>query len=153
MASLRCVLDANVCIKQFIADPLTQKVNQLLDHLTDPEARFFVPDLLYVECANTLWKYVRATLYSAEQVQADLLDLGLLNFQAISTRELISEAVQLGLSYGITAYDACYVALSKQVNAPLITLDERLVNSLSVSDYDVRLFTSFEVPPAPSELR
>jgi hypothetical protein len=31
--SLRCVIDANIAIKQFIADPLTPKVNQLLDHL------------------------------------------------------------------------------------------------------------------------
>ncbi|WP_449418119.1 hypothetical protein [Phormidium nigroviride] len=28
---LRCVLDTNICIKQFIVDPLTPKVNQLFD--------------------------------------------------------------------------------------------------------------------------
>lgn len=80
---LRCVLDTNVCIKQFIADPLTSKVNQLFDHLNDPSAEFFVPDLFYIECANTLWKYVRANLYTAEQVQADITDLKTLRFQVI----------------------------------------------------------------------
>jgi predicted nucleic acid-binding protein len=30
---LRYVLDTNICIKQFIADPLTAKVNQLFDAL------------------------------------------------------------------------------------------------------------------------
>ncbi|CBN55432.1 hypothetical protein OSCI_1900010 [Kamptonema sp. PCC 6506] len=28
---LRCVLDTNICIKQFIVDPLTPKVNPLLN--------------------------------------------------------------------------------------------------------------------------
>lgn len=55
-------MDTSVCIKQFISDPLTAKVNQLFDHLAVPQTEFFVPDLFYIECANTLWKYVRAGL-------------------------------------------------------------------------------------------
>lgn len=143
---LRWVLDTNICIKQFIVDPLTPKVNQLFDSLDDPAVEFFVPDLFYIECANVLWKYVRAKLYTAEQVQADLSDLKALRFQVTSTKELMNKAVQIGLDYGITAYDGCYVALSEQVTAPLLTLDERLVNSLRDSKFDVRLFTNFTVP-------
>lgn len=58
----------------------------------------------------------------------------------------MNKAVEIGLNYGITAYDGCYVALSEQVTAPLLTLDERLVNSLAGSKFDVRLFTNFTVP-------
>ncbi|WP_377479092.1 MAG: type II toxin-antitoxin system VapC family toxin [Microcoleus anatoxicus] len=105
---LRWVLDTNICIKQFIVDPLTPKVNQLFDCLDDPAVEFFVPDLFYIECANVLWKYVRAKLYTAEQVQADLSDLKALRFQVTSTKELMNKAVQIGLDYGITAYDGCY---------------------------------------------
>jgi len=140
------VLDTNICIKQFIVDPLTPKVNQLFDCLDDSAVEFFVPDLFYIECANVLWKYVRAKLYTAEQVQADLSDLKALRFQVTSTKELMNKAVQIGLDYGITAYDGCYVALSEQVTAPLLTLDERLVNSLTGSEFDVQLFTNFTVP-------
>ena len=140
------MLDTNICIKQFIVDPLTPKVNQLFDCLDDSAVEFFVPDLFYIECANVLWKYVRAKLYTAEQVQADLSDLKALRFQVTSTKELMNKAVQIGLDYGITAYDGCYVALSEQVTAPLLTLDERLVNSLTGSEFDVQLFTNFTVP-------
>ena len=66
-----------------------------------------------------------------------------------STKDLITEAVQISLDYGITAYDGCYVALSQQVSAPLLTLDERLVNSLTFSSFDVRLFTNFIFPTLP----
>jgi predicted nucleic acid-binding protein len=144
---LKCVLDTNVCIKLFIVDPLTLKVNQLFDCLNDPSTEFFVPDLFYVECANTLWKYVRANLYTSDRIYADLTDLKALRFQVISTKDLMTEAVQIGLDYNVTAYDGCYVALSQQVNAPLLTLDERLVNSLAASGFDVRLFTTFFLPP------
>jgi len=147
---LRCVLDTNICIKQFIADPLNSKVNQLFDHLNDPRTEFFVPDLFYIECANVFWKYVRADLYMAEQVQADLASLKALRLQVTSTKELMIAAVKIALDYGITAYDACYVVLSHQVGAPLLTLDRRLVNALINSSFDVQLFTDFLVPPLSS---
>ena len=145
-ASLKCVLDTNICVKQFIADPLTPKVNQLFDLLNNSSTEFFVPDLFYVECANVLWKYVRSNLYTADQVQADLADLKDLRFKVTSTKDLITEAIQISLNYGITAYDGCYVALSQNLGVPLLTLDERLINSLASSRFDVRLFTRFELP-------
>ncbi len=39
---LRCVVDASVCIKQFISDPLTPKVNQQFEHLANPQNEFFM---------------------------------------------------------------------------------------------------------------
>ena len=146
---LRCVVDTSVCIKQFISDPITPKVNQLFDHLALPQTEFFVPDLLYIECANTLWKYVRARLYTATEVQADLVSLKALPLRVVSTADLMAEAVTIGLVYGISAYDASYVTLSQQVNAPLLTLDEKLVRKITAAAYDIRLFNDFSVPPLP----
>ncbi len=143
---LRYVLDTNIGIKQFINDPLTPKVNQLFDLLSNPSTQFFIPDLFYIESANVLCKYVRANLYTAEQVIADLNDLKALRLQITPTQKLMVEATDIALKHGITAYDGCYVALSKRVEVPLLTLDERLFNSLMGSQFDVQLFTNFEVP-------
>jgi len=145
---LRCVVDTRVCIKQFISDPLTSKANQLFAHLANPQTEFFVPDLFYIECANTLWKYIRAGLYTAAEVQADLATLKALPLRVVSTADLMENAVSIGLTYGISAYDACYVALSQQVSAMLLTLDQRLVRSIAAA-YDVRSFNDFSVPPLP----
>ena len=60
----------------------------------------------------------------------------------------MEEAASIGLAYGISAYDASYVALSQQVGTTLLTLDQRLVDSLSGS-FNVILFNNFE-PPLPS---
>ncbi len=147
---LRCVVDASVCIKQFIPDPLSPKVDQLFAHLAVPQTQLFAPDLLYIECANTLLKYIRAGRYSATDIQADLASLRALSLSVISTAELMEEAVTIGLAYSISAYDACYVALSRQASAPLLTQDGKLVKALASTAYEVYLFNDFSVPPLPS---
>lgn len=141
--ALKCVIDTNVCMKYFIPGPLAVKVDQLLGHLAVPETEIHVPDLFYIESANAFWKYVRAGQLTATQVQANLATLKALPFQVSSTANLMEEAVNIGLTYGITAYDACYVALSQQVQAPLLTLDERLVNALVTGSYDVHFVHGF----------
>ncbi|MFB2895032.1 type II toxin-antitoxin system VapC family toxin [Aerosakkonemataceae cyanobacterium BLCC-F50] len=146
---LQCVIDANVGIKQFIADPLTPKVNQLLAHSNISNTEIYIPDLFYIEVTNIFWKYVRAGMYTAVEVQADLATLKSLSLRVVSTAELMEEAVNIAIAYGISAYDASYVALSHRVSAPLLTLDQRLVNTLTNAPYNVQLFTNFSVPPLP----
>ncbi|MBW4681103.1 MAG: type II toxin-antitoxin system VapC family toxin [Microcoleus vaginatus WJT46-NPBG5] len=146
---LRCVVDASVGIKQFVPDPLSSKVNQLFAHLTIPGTEFFIPDLFYIEIANILWKYVRAKLYAVADVPADLASVKSMSLRVTSTAELMKEAVNIAINYGISAYDASYVALSLRVTAPLLTLDQKLVNSLATAPYDVRLFTDFSIPSLP----
>lgn len=149
-ASLECVIDTNIAIKQFINDPLTEKTNQLFAHLDhDPSARFFVPDLFYIECTNVLRKYVRANLYPAESVESDLIDLKALRLISLPTKALMVEAAQISSEYAVSAYDGSYMALSHQAQVPFLTLDKRLFNSLIDSPFNVQLFTNFEVPPLP----
>ena len=52
---LHYVVDASVCMKLFVAEPMSHGADALFDHLAaDPAVRFSVPDLLSVECANVL---------------------------------------------------------------------------------------------------
>lgn len=114
---LRCVVDASVGIKKFIIDPLTPKVDQLFTHLRDSNAQLHVPDLFYIECTNIAWKYIRTGLYDVAEAQINLRYLKLLHFIVTPTADLILEALAISTAYRISAYDACYVALSQQNNA------------------------------------
>ena len=105
--------------------------------------------MFYIESANALWKYIRAGQLTATHVQASLATLKALPLRVVSTAELMEEAVNIAIAYGISAYDASYVTLSQQVSSPLLTLDQKLVNTLATAPYDVRLFTDFSVPPLP----
>jgi predicted nucleic acid-binding protein len=147
--SLKCVVDASVAIKKFIIEPLTPKVDQLFDHLNDPNSRLYIPDLFYIECTNIVWKYIRAGLYDSAEAQANLADLKFLRFTSTPTVDLMIEAIAISVAHGISAYDACYVALSRQNNVPLLTQDQRLVNTLRDTDFNIRLFADFTIPPVP----
>ncbi len=147
--SLKCIVDASVGIKKFIIEPLTPKVDQLFAHLNDPDARIYIPDLFYIKCTNIAWKYIRAGLYDSAEAQANLADLKLLRFTTTPTADLMLKALSLSIAHGISAYDACYVALSQQNNAPLLTQDQRLVNTLKNTGFDIQLFSDFVIPSVP----
>jgi predicted nucleic acid-binding protein len=144
---LSCVVDASVGVKKFIIDPLTPKVDQLFAHFTNPDASIYVPDLFYIECTNIAWKYIRAGFYSLAEAQTNLASFKALNFKAVSTADLILDALRISSTYTISAYDACYVALSQQVTAPLLTQDQKLLDRLASTEFDVCLFSDFSVPP------
>lgn len=85
------------------------------------------PHLLPVEVANVLRRAANAgeiTDDIASLAHADLLDLRV---------ELVSYDLVAGriweLRHNLTAYDAWYVGVAELLDAPLATLDQRLVSS------------------------
>jgi predicted nucleic acid-binding protein len=134
-----CVVDASVGIKLFLVESLSDRADALFDHLThSPPARFYVPDLFFIECANILWKYIRRFNYPKETAQQDVVDLIQLPLHIISTAELAEEALKLAVARHVTAYDAAYVVLSRRLSLPLVTADETLVHLLEGADLDIR---------------
>ncbi len=137
--SFDCVIDANVCIKLFLIEPLTEQATSLFAHLAgDVPARFFAPDLLYIECANVLWKYVDHYGYRVEAARQDIADILELPIIATPTYELADAALQLAAEQRIAAYDAAYVVLSQRLGLPLVTADERLLHRLRQTGLDLR---------------
>jgi predicted nucleic acid-binding protein len=146
---LRLVIDASAGIKLFLREPLSEQAVALFAHLaSDPPAHFYVPDLFFVECANILWKYVRRFGYPPEDGAEAMRALQRLRLSSVSTAELIGDAFRLSLEHGLTAYDACYLALAQRLRLPLITADERLAQALRTTPHDVRWLGDFAAPPA-----
>lgn len=144
---LALVVDASVGIQLFLREPLSPHADALFAHLAaDPPARLYVPDLFYVECANTLWKYVRRFDYPPDSARRDLLNLQGLALHPASTAILADCALDIAMAYQVTAYDACYVALSQRLDFPLITADEALVRRFKGTPYDVQWLGGFPSP-------
>ena len=136
-----CVVDASIAIKLFIEQEDSDLAESLLLRLSgNPPARFAVPDLFYVECANVFWTYVQQTVV---QAQLSLQRLKALNLQVYPLSELLEEALEVAIAYRISVYDACYVVLSLYVQCPLITADRKLLRSLVDSPYSLLLLSDF----------
>ena len=133
------VVDASVVAKLFVPEPLSDRAQALLDRaMADPLTSLLVPALLYVECANVLWKYVRRLDYPTNRAIQDMASLLKLPLEVRPTTELAEDAIDIAIGFDITAYDACYVALAKRLGVPLVTADERLVRKFAGKEIDVR---------------
>lgn len=125
------VVDASVTAKLFVEEPDSPKAWQLFWHLADPDPVFlFAPDLLYIECANILWKYTQRFGYDSKLAQQNLEALAELEIETVPTSELFLKAYQIAEGFGITAYDACYVALAQGLDCPLVTVDKQLATKI-----------------------
>jgi len=131
---LTCVVDASVGIKLFMPEDFSGDVQDMfLDSFAAPKASLFVPDLFYVECANILWKRTSKGEIAASVAQECVVQLLALDLAPTPTAELAERGLEIALAYGISAYDACYVALAERTNTSLLTADTRLATALKDS--------------------
>lgn len=122
------VVDASATLKLFIEEPGTEQARRFFGALTAPAPPvLYAPDLLYAECANTLWKCVSRYRYPLRHAQAALHALDALTLQAIPTQLLVQSAFRLSVRYRISVYDACYLALAERLRCPLVTEDLDLI--------------------------
>jgi predicted nucleic acid-binding protein len=143
-----CVVDASVGIKLVIEEDLTDKAEALFLFLAaDPPARFYVPDLFYIECGNILWKQVRRFGYPLDQAREALAELHALALRSTPTKELLLNSLEVAAEHGVTAYDASYVALAEGLAVPLVTADEKLVRTLAETPHQVHWLGDFPTPP------
>ena len=126
------VVDASVTLKLLVEEPGSAEARLFFGRLNEPEPPvLYAPDLLYVECANTVWKYVWRYGYAARSAQAALKALADLSLQSVPTQQLFQEAFRLSARHKISAYDACYLALAQQFHCPLVTEDFELIRRVS----------------------
>jgi predicted nucleic acid-binding protein len=138
-----CVVDANVAMRVFITQPMSDLADTLFSYLdTNTRAMGYVPEFFYAECANALWQYVRQARYPIQTARENMRDLMNLPLQPVPATELLPQAFEITLKYSIAAYDACYVELAHQIEAPMITCDEKLLRALAHSPFDVRLLST-----------
>jgi len=135
---LEYVVDASVGIKLFVDESDSAIAAALFDQLVaTPPARFYVPDLFYIETASILWKYVRRFAFSITGAREALRALSALDLASVSTSHLIGDALPIAVEHDVTAYDACYVALADALDVPLVTADKRLAHALRDTQYRI----------------
>jgi predicted nucleic acid-binding protein len=125
------VIDASVLIKFYIPENLSDQAQGILDSVKQGEMTLFAPDLVYSEAGNILWKKHHLKELTRSEVEKISDALILLPLRIESSKGLLPLAVQIGVAYGITVYDAMSVALSRIYETRMITADKRLFERLA----------------------
>ncbi|MEM0011285.1 MAG: type II toxin-antitoxin system VapC family toxin [Candidatus Bathyarchaeia archaeon] len=119
------VLDASVAVKWFNVEPLREKALIIRDKYVNGEIELIAPDLLYYEVANALRYNPRFGIEEVKSALKALEDLSIITYDFEG--ELREKAVELAYRFGITIYDAAYVALAVIRDASLYTANKEVV--------------------------
>ena len=120
------VLDSSVALAWVLPDESGTAADSLMERLLDDVA--VVPSIWQLEVANVLLvaqRRGRLTRKQAAEALSRLRDLPI-EPDAAAADSTLPDVMSLAERLDLTAYDAAYLELSKRLDAPLATLDQRL---------------------------
>lgn len=126
-SSARLVVDASVVIKWHVAEVHTDAALRLL---RDDGPELHVPDLVFPEVGNILWKKARRGELTEEDVRRIARLVAAAPLTVHPSGPLFEAAIEIALRTARTVYDSQYVALALQLGCQLVTADEKLYNTL-----------------------
>lgn len=104
----------------------TLEATQLLNARTS----LLVPDLIFAEFGNILWKKCRTKELTLDVAHAIFNDFTKALLQSFTNETLAETAWGIAIKYQCTFYDSLYLALAQTENCLLITADRTLCNIL-----------------------
>jgi predicted nucleic acid-binding protein len=122
----RLIVDASVAVKWFISETHSEEALSILDG----NHEMIVPDLLFAEIGNVLWKRTRSGDMTKEQTLAIIGALIKIPLSVRPISSLTAQALEIATQTQRTVYDSLYVALAVREGVPVVTADERLFNAL-----------------------
>jgi len=131
---LNLVIDASVLIKFYVPEILSDKAEELLNRVAQGDVMLLAPDLIYPEVGNILWKKQRMkelTRPEVEEITDAIVSLPL-NIEA--SKLLLPLAIDIGIAYKITIYDALYLSMARIYETKMITADRKLADAMAKTD-------------------
>ncbi|MEY3012507.1 MAG: hypothetical protein RIT45_1242 [Pseudomonadota bacterium] len=121
------VLDASAALRLFLADgPLPDDVHAAVAAASAGSALLFVPALFHAEVLHVVLRLERRGILDAAGADALLLDLRALPVLTVPHGAAFDAAAELARRFGLSAYDATYLALAMHHGAVLLTADAAL---------------------------
>ncbi|MEX0716874.1 MAG: type II toxin-antitoxin system VapC family toxin [Planctomycetaceae bacterium] len=140
------VADASLGVKWFVPEILSNEANQWRDAVDQWHTLNIFFD---IEIGNVLWKKIRRAEILLGDANRILLQLSGLPMQRHSEALLLPVALDLAHRTSRTVYDCLYLALALRLGAPVVTADERFVNSLSGTPWEPHIRWVGSPPSVP----
>lgn len=123
------IADASVAIKWFVPEVHELAALRLLEQRTE----LHVPDLIYAEIGNILWKKWYRGEIDKEDVFYLIDDFKAVRLTVHKTEELMENAWKIARQYKRSFYDSLYVALAVKTDCRMVTADLKLYNALKIT--------------------
>jgi len=121
---VRWTIDASVALAHLLDEPRPDWVDETVARVEGGWIDLVAPSLLWLEIGNCLVRtremadeFALEAMLRTEALRIESLELG---------RPLRLRALTLARTHGLSMYDAAYLAVAETVDAPLLTLDQRL---------------------------
>lgn len=121
---MRNVVDASFILDFLLPDEQSTNVIKTFEDYKKGEMNFIAPIILPFEVANGL-KYAVKSKRIKEGVALELLET-FLKLDITLLQISLEKTLQISLEKELSIYDALYVALARQENFSLLTLDKKL---------------------------
>jgi len=118
---IRRVLDTSVAVAWYLPESFSAAARRWQRLLLDGQAELYVPLLQYWEFANVLRTYVRRRALDEATAQ-EIYSLHLEAPLSLAEPDRAS-ILDIALRYNATVYDALYIALSLELQSPLLTAE------------------------------
>ncbi len=123
---MKLVVDASVGVKWFIPEKGSDRAVKLLEDHVNGEVELYAPDLFKVEVMNALRKYHARGVMSDSQLIKSLSILRELGLHLVEISWDLLRKALLRSVRGLTLYDSLYLVLAEELDADLVTADEKL---------------------------
>ena len=126
----KVVADASVIVKWFVDEIYSENARKLRDEFINGRVEIHSPDLMPYEVINAL-KYTG--LFSRDEIILIARSVALYGFNIIAlSRKLAERIAEIAMDRNVTVYDAAYVAVAEELNAELLTADEKLIERIDM---------------------
>lgn len=124
------VIDTSAFLRLFLPDgPIPQGLEEFMRAVERGEHVAIAPELMLAEAGNVANKKRQQGLLTAAEVGALVGLMRRMPVRYLSHHDLIAPAVDLAAGFGVTVYDALFLALARQRAARLFTADARLAET------------------------
>jgi predicted nucleic acid-binding protein len=120
---VRLIVDASVAVKWGVAEEGHAEAIALaaMDH------EFLVPDLVFVEVGNALWKKAIRGEISRQQAVVVASEIRIAFSSLLPAVELAERALSIAMELNHPIYDCVYLAAAEEYQGIVVTSDSRLL--------------------------
>ncbi|MCI0469990.1 MAG: type II toxin-antitoxin system VapC family toxin [Nitrospirae bacterium] len=140
----RFVVDASIAIKWYVPEAHSEDAFRLFS----TEFELYVPDILFSEIGNILWKHRTRDELSHEKAITIITAINAVSFTIIKSQSLMPLALNISCKHQRSFYDSLYIALAQIQNCPMVTADPKLYNTLRNGNLKKHIMWVEDIPNA-----